>query len=197
MTAAIFNKIFQRIIISFIPPIVLLFNFGFYLLKYLPGAWIRIPVIYHYGNGVFRNITLPYYLGIGLSDYERGIYYCKIFRLYRSEHFLCEGFLSQLDLILYKLQTPAEKYVKRKDFILKYGDAVIDIDLNTMDSYLNNQYYLKIAGNFPMVLNLQLILRSLQIKCDRVQFIELSPFQIKTMPIENVPVDECYTLLKN
>lgn len=145
-----------------------------------------LKFVYYFDGKHLNNITLNYHLGICLSKYIHGYYYCKFMGQEKNYHFTYHGNIQDINHIDFSSQeTPA---IKRKKIILLHKNIPIEFDLNILDNYVQNTKYLGQNKHF----NLKTILEFLGVNCDEIEFISLLPFKKERRKIKNVTVTDIY-----
>ncbi|QGR53842.1 putative membrane protein [Moumouvirus maliensis] len=165
--------------------LLVLYSFYQYLVKIFFNVFKRICLLYFINDGKIYNITLNYYLKIGLDKYSEGTFYIKE---YNSNHINHVAYIGKLSEIKDFKIINHNSIPRRKNIILMNNDIPCNIDLNIFDNYkIHSDYY-----HVNCVKNLSIILDILSIRSSHVNIMTLIPFTNKQISTHDLTIDDLY-----
>lgn len=179
-----FNYHFLKILVP-----IYLFLYGWYLRIWETLISIIGPlhIVYYFDGNKFTNITFSYYLRWISSRYHSGSYFCKFLLKNRVDQFVYTGKISDVRSILAPDILPKSK---RPNIMLYQDSKPQEVNLNVLDNYVSNMHYHK----QKFTVKNSLVLSRLGLNCTHVQTTVLRPFSKITKPIDEVRLEELYTL---
>lgn len=154
--------------------------------KYIFAYFDKLIILYYIENGNKKNITFNYYLNYGLSKFNYGLYYVKIFSLSGMNHIAFDGNIGDIEKI--KKFGWIEQPQKRKKIILLDDEAKpININLSILDDYKI------LSTNFKKsVTNLGDVFKILDIGCTSVSIVQFNPFSKKILSVNDTHINDLY-----
>ena len=148
------------------------------------GLVNKFIMVYSYENDALTNVTMNYYLGL---VHKKSTYYVKIFDKNGINHIAFNGCCHDLRKIPF-IDTNQKLHFKRKNILLLADGAVSNVNLDILDNYRKNlQIYAEKA-----VVDLDVVLKILNIKCSDVKIISMSPFKILSVPVAGTDINSIY-----
>jgi len=146
----------------------------------------KLTFVYFIGDTDITNVTLRYYLGYGLSNYQTGTYYVRTHDKFGTSYLTFTGNITEIPHLnsysISELTPPL-----RKNIILLDNNTIIDVDLDILDNYIIN-----IQNSDTYVTNMKLILELMGIDCTHIKIIQLRPFSAVILDADQVSIYDLY-----